>query len=438
MVTKIVDSMMGTGKTSAAIRYMQEHPEERFIYLTPYLDEVQRVKAACDFREPEIGNGTNRKIDAFCQMLWAGDSIVSTHALFQRLSDRELEMIRARGYILVLDESVNLVQTKGISKQDLDDMKKLGLISHDEETDAVTWLKPDYSGAFNDYKKIINSHYTTLVGAAFLFWEHPVSMFESFKEVFVLTYLFDCQMQGYYYKANHLEFEYIHVERDETGYCFVAGRGEDYRPELLELIHIMDRKKLNQIGDDWHALSVRWFENAKQQRGRPKIETLRKNITNVFTNIYTKASADARLWTTWKEYATLLRGNGYTKAFLSFNARSTNEYANRTALCYCVNVFMNPYVKQYFLRRGVEVKEEEYALAEMLQWLWRSAIRKGQKIYCYIPSYRMRSLLQAWLCHLSGGGTLEECIGRIEQKPVQQPVKRRKGAATKKTASGVA
>ena len=45
---KVVDAMMGTGKTSAAINYINENLEQkRFLYITPYLDEVDRVKKSC-------------------------------------------------------------------------------------------------------------------------------------------------------------------------------------------------------------------------------------------------------------------------------------------------------------------------------------------------------------------------------------------------------
>ena len=33
----------------------------------------------------------------------------------------------------------------------------------------------------------------------------------------------------------------------------------------------------------------------------------------------------------------------------------------------------------------------------MLQWIWRSRIRKGENINIYIPSMRMRQLLKNWL-----------------------------------------
>jgi hypothetical protein len=47
--------------------------------------------------------------------------------------------------------------------------------------------------------------------------------------------------------------------------------------------------------------------------------------------------------------------------------------------------------------------KEAYALSEMVQWIWRSAIRKGEDIWIYIPSRRMRTLLQDWLARLAAG-----------------------------------
>lgn len=37
---KVCDSIMGSGKTQAAISYINEHQDARFIYVAPYLAEV--------------------------------------------------------------------------------------------------------------------------------------------------------------------------------------------------------------------------------------------------------------------------------------------------------------------------------------------------------------------------------------------------------------
>ena len=41
---KVCDAIMGTGKTEAAITYMNEHRGKKFIYITPYLGESNRIK----------------------------------------------------------------------------------------------------------------------------------------------------------------------------------------------------------------------------------------------------------------------------------------------------------------------------------------------------------------------------------------------------------
>ena len=54
----IVDAPCGTGKTTAAINMINDSNEnEKFLYITPFLSEVQRIKSECmnkNFYEPEV------------------------------------------------------------------------------------------------------------------------------------------------------------------------------------------------------------------------------------------------------------------------------------------------------------------------------------------------------------------------------------------------
>ena len=77
--------------------------------------------------------------------------------------------------------------------------------------------------------------------------------------------------------------------------------------------------------------------------------------------------------------------------------RATNDYQDRTSVAYLVNKFINPYIKQFFTTHGVKVYEDEYAISELVQFIWRSAIRQGKDINIYIPSRRMRQLLKKWI-----------------------------------------
>ena len=58
----------------------------------------------------------------------------------------------------------------------------------------------------------------------------------------------------------------------------------------------------------------------------------------------------------------------------------------RKNLAYCVNIFFNPFLKRYFEEHGCVVDEDKYALSEMIQWIWRSAIRDGHEINIYIQA----------------------------------------------------
>ena len=62
-----------------------------------------------------------------------------------------------------------------------------------------------------------------------------------------------------------------------------------------------------------------------------------------------------------------------------------------------INRYLNPYIKQFFVSNGIDIDEDGYAMSEMLQFLWRSAIRDGKEINVYIPSIRMRKLLEQWI-----------------------------------------
>ena len=54
-------------------------------------------------------------------------------------------------------------------------------------------------------------------------------------------------------------------------------------------------------------------------------------------------------------------------------------------------------IKQFFIDKNVTIDEDTWALSELLQWIFRSAIREHKEINIYIPSERMRSLLLEWL-----------------------------------------
>jgi hypothetical protein len=103
------------------------------------------------------------------------------------------------------------------------------------------------------------------------------------------------------------------------------------------------------------------------------------------------------MWSTFKDTKNSIKRKGFTRGFIPLNTKATNEFKDKTVLIYALNRFMDVPLKRYLENRGVEVNQDLWALNELLQWIFRSAIRDGKPIKIYIPSRRMRSLLLEWI-----------------------------------------
>lgn len=402
MAIKICDSIMGSGKSCSAIRYMNEH-DDKFIYLTPYLDEVDRIKEQCskkNFISPE--NKGSGKLDNLHYLLGRKCNISSTHALFSYYTDCTTDLIREGEYTLILDEVFGVLEPVKINKADVKALFDAKLATLEEDGEHIKWIDDEYDGTkFADIKAKAQSHNLIYYKGMMVFWTFPIDIFKSFKDVIVLTYLFDSQIQKYYYDMNHIEVQMIGIEKDDIGFKF---GDKPYFPAsvhtLRDKIHISNHEKLNKMGDSEFALSSSWYQRNKKVKDRPLLVQLKNNLENYFINI-TDSSSESRMWTTFKEFEPSLKGKGYSKGFVSCNARATNRLRHKDTLVYCINVYFNPVLKNYFFDHGVKVKEDEYALSELVQWIWRSGIRENQEIWLYIPSKRMRDLLTNWLDELA-------------------------------------
>ena len=408
-MVRVCDAIMGTGKSSAAITYMNEHSNEKFIYITPYLDEATRIKEGCPnlkFVEPsnKIPQYQFRKSAHTAALIKEGRNITSTHQAFKTYSKETLEDIRKHGYTLIIDENLDVLEKSDIHPDDIQTLVDAGYIT---ENDGVYTLTNDkYQGEmFHELFWLMKTR--DLIKSQdeddeFLhYWLLPPSLLSSFKNVFILTYLFKGQSLHHFMEIYKIPYEYIGVRKSRDG-KFYFGDFPSYKPEyvdtLKDMIHILDNDKLNDVGDSRTALSISWFN-----RGGEKVFQLKNNIYNCFNNIWKDVPAEKRLCASYKSTFGKIKGKGYTKAFLNFNSRATNTYRDRTHLAYAANVFMNVNEKAFFAKHGVNIDEEAYALCTMLQCIWRSAIRDGHEIYLYIPSRRMRNLLINWIEDLSKG-----------------------------------
>ena len=390
---------MGMGKTTYAIEVIKSNPQNKYIYITPYLDEIKRVRSAThDYNrmyEP-LYKGSSKQ-DNLHNLLREGKNICSTHALFQRSNDTTREALKANNYTLILDEVMNVVEElDNFTKHDLDTILSDNLAYI--EDDYLLWNqdKINYNGRYNDIKYMAINKNLICINNKVLYWNFPVDIFNYFKEVYILTYKFDCQIQKYYYDFHGVKYEKYQIIDGEL-LPYQKDRDIDIIKGISNLIDIYEGN-LNLIGDNYYALSLSWYEKDDGPESNGTLKgILQNNIYNWFNNVNRGVKARDRLWTTFKDYKHSLKGKGYTNRFISLNTRATNEYKNTYVLAYCVNRFVKPIISQFFTNRNITINQDEYALLEMLQWIWRSRVREGKAIHIYIPSKRMRNLLLGYL-----------------------------------------
>ena len=394
MILKVVDAGCGVGKTTAMINYInQDKDNNKFLYITPFLTEVERIKNACknkNFQEPaELPT----KTEDLLRLVEKGYNIVSTHALFKKLTDKVLDLTQFNDYILIIDEAADVLEEIDITKNDLKTIITEYTTIDDNNTVHWNEWNNDYEGRFEDYKNMIQmggvkAHRSDTGEVVSLVWAFPISIFESFKEVYILTYMFNGQKA--YYEYNKVNIIQMYVKDFQ-----LTTEPQTYNyEEQKKLITVIEDEKLNAIGNNRGSLSMSWFSrNAKTAL----MKQLQNNINNFFKNIVKGTPINQKLWTTFKEYSEVVKGKGYTNAFVPINIRATNDYKESTAVAYIANRYMKPTLKHFFEVSGIEVDEDTYALSELIQFIYRSAIRDGKPITVYIPSRRMRELFKDWI-----------------------------------------
>ena len=416
MKVTVIDSIMGSGKTTSLINMMNENTEEKFIYITPYRDEIDRVISNCPNRYFETPKNFDKmnlktctKYEDLIKIIEQDINVVSTHALFQTFDENIIKVLKEHKYTLVLDEVAQVVEEINISSDDIRMLINDGVIAVNENK-RIIWLNDDYDGEFIKYKESFKNGEVYLYGGSVIIWCFPCEIFDCFDKVIISTYLFKGQLQCYYFQVNNIEFEYksaVKSINNKGEYEFnIVDYTEEYDYKSLSgLINIYEGK-LNSIGEDKDGrkkpLSSTWYKEATGE----KFKLVQNNTYNYFRHVCNKKSNEV-LWTVFKFRAetpetknnrmTKIKPNGYNKSFESCNCRATNNYRDRDTVAYLINRYNSPVIINFFKDRGAEIDEDAFALSEMLQFIWRTAIRDGKPINVYIPSKRMRTLLKGWL-----------------------------------------
>ena len=449
MVT-VIDSIMGSGKSTYAIKMMKES-SKKFLYVTPLISETERVSTAV----PGMSNITNdmcksqgkTKREMLKVMLESGTNLAITHALFESMTEDLVSVIKDKGYVLVIDETVNCMSTIRLSTTDVKLLYENSAIKEEMcENGAYRLEWVDGNELEDSYmlksKSLFQSHKEIYKGKDnnILAWSLPPLIYKSLMEVYVLTYNFEGCDMSCYLKFHNIPYNTVTLHRGELVPLKSPVDGRYFK----NIIKVERHQGINSIGasagGNSKPLSKSWYTHRNPEIAKKRAKQVRDCTYNFFNNLH-KSPSKQNLVTVFcddeiydevarqrgkvhveREYKTkygiksgILRAPFKSvgripgdmdknsqewkkrQCFVACNTRATNLYSDRTHCAFLIDVYLPPSVNLFLNQFDIEVDEDLYALNTLVQWLWRSAVRNHQEINVYVPSKRMRHLLLKWL-----------------------------------------
>lgn len=410
-VITVIDGIMGVGKTTAIFEEMRSNQADLFIYVTPFLAEIERIKQAC----PELGiqspcsTDEGGKLAGLKRLVQYGGHIATTHELFKSFDTELYDLLNEQNYTLIVDETLDCSSVQFVSDIARQMITQTQAVSIHPETKQVSWNSCKFPSAqgndeLYEFKKRCDNEALVWLqheddsSNGFIVWHFPIRAFYAFKEVKILTYQFKGTVMDCYFRINALPYSIDQrFSNDER------RKRKDIK-RLITLVDV-DVRWLHELREN--DLSVSWYEKASKG-GITKMRSTMKNLIAKYN-----VRRDDIMWTCFKSAAHKIPNSKTTfkspapegasdkvkqrTNFVPCNCRATNDHAERSFLLYMVNRFPNLALDQYFDKRGSPIDKDRFALNEMLQWIFRSRIRKGEPINIFIPSPRMKELLKNWM-----------------------------------------
>ena len=397
----IRDYPCGSGKTTSMIEGASS--DRKYLVIVPLLTEVDRVvewSKSTPFQQPHANdNNAPTKTEHLENMVLQGQNIAATHSLFERLVPLARQGLLS-DYDIIIDgvpEVVKPVSSK--SKVSIEEFYlNTGYMTVDTKTGLVgptgKWwsMRDDVDDTLSTtILNYANTGCLYLLEGHLFIWAMPKELLTAGRTTTILTYKSEGSVSSSYLKKLDIPVE---VANDNQ-------REEAFRKKAAELITIKDIPALSKLP----------LSHSGQLAGMTKSNYCR-TIVNVLKNLRGRQLKDVpadNILITCAKDDWHKRGNvdvagpfaSDSKLFQGANwvpkiTRGTNDYAHCSHLIYLYDQYMNHLVARW-LEDNSRAFKEAYALTELIQWVRRSRVRNGQPITLYLPSPRMRQLMEKWL-----------------------------------------
>lgn len=427
VMTKIVEvcqGMMGVGKSSAIFKWIDDNPNEKYIYVSPNLSEVDvngRIHGAVskvEFHSPTIDDSAT-KLEDLNKLLNQGKSVACTHNLYLSMNHNSMDLISRHGYIVILDEEINVMKSyKQYSFKDIVWLMQEGYIKRDDKDGSVIWLKEDdllndrehsyfFCKNLCDKKSLYLTRFdieSKTAKQVMMVTQIPIKLIECAKRCIAVTYMFEGSVLD----------------------CFLRLKGFD-------VVEFKDVKLPNKKPSDIKHLITLVPPDAKTKKFAMtstwwETKALKQDVLDIQNYILRNArkyaeTPDKLLWTSPKGRAKsenkstrreLLNPIGFNfykdsttvgdkdvqekkPCWISAKTRATNDYANKTVMIQCYNRYPLHDVASYLQDYGYPVNPDRFCISEVTQWFFRGCIRNNEPMVWCCANKRVYDLLVKWL-----------------------------------------
>ncbi|MDB2469662.1 hypothetical protein N9X39_06335 [Alphaproteobacteria bacterium] len=393
----IKDYPCGTGKTTSMIKEFQQN--KKYLVILPLLSEVKRVIDQSQpilFEQPTTDeNEHNTKAESIKELLLTGQNIATTHNMYERLVRLAREGL-LDDYHIIIDEVPDVVKSvSSKTKTSIEEfylktgyieLEKTGLV---RPTNKWRQNKEEVSDTLNS--KILSYAETGclyLLGEHMFVWAMPSELLSAGLSVTIMTYKSEGSLLTSY--LNKLSLPYF-VNSSEF-------KERHFKTAAKELINLQDIPSISKLN----------LSHSGQAKGMSQYSYYSK-ISGALKNLRSRQLKGVRLndiLVTCKKDAWFKRENKagvFAKDSKMFQAnwianttRGTNDYAHCSHLIYLYDQHVNPVVGRW-VNNSSRSFDDAYALTELIQWVWRSRVRRGEPITLYLPAPRMRRIFLDWL-----------------------------------------
>jgi hypothetical protein len=398
---EILDRLPGCGKTTAIFKYMASNQSNPWLYLSPMKSEIQtRVPAEAsevnmDFfiaversEHSEYNTMTNQVLQA----LQEGRSIACTHNLMLRFTQEHIDLITKHKYNVVCDEELDLIkgynELKNGDIQYLLENKTIEISEIDGQVKCIADIPMDSRYADIRMYSDMGCLYSAKTRRDFLVLQISPRIVLAANKFMLLTYNYEGSIMNTFMKLHG--FSTVYNTTIET-----YKQNTDVIRELKHLINLADTPSMRR----WHkrksALSATWWKTASKD----DLIDLSKAVKSI---VKSKKSNSDKLMMTFPKSAGAsskfkIDRIDHDLSFIPYNARATNEYAHKELVVHLVNIYPNQPVSVYMQDMGHKCDNDVFAINTLVQWVFRSRVRKGEVIDLAIFSDRMLGLFKEWL-----------------------------------------